>query len=167
MSSASSPSSFAISLKDVQDAAARIKVKMCFSFKKSILKLICNLTYNASQPYAAVTPVMTCHTLDQLSGRQLFFKCENLQKVSRKYFYNFMLKLCSPVYSVFVRFFLFFATLSCWNLIVFVIICQLLFAQAGAFKFRGACNSIMQLTEEECKRGVVCQLQNTSLLNIY
>jgi threonine dehydratase/serine racemase len=27
------------------------------------------------------TPVMTCATLDQLSGRRLFFKCENLQKV--------------------------------------------------------------------------------------
>jgi threonine dehydratase len=27
------------------------------------------------------TPVMTCSTLDQLAGRGLFFKCENLQKV--------------------------------------------------------------------------------------
>jgi threonine dehydratase len=27
------------------------------------------------------TPVMTCETLDRLAGRQLFFKCENLQKV--------------------------------------------------------------------------------------
>jgi threonine dehydratase/serine racemase len=27
------------------------------------------------------TPVMTCATLDRLAGRQLFFKCENFQKV--------------------------------------------------------------------------------------
>lgn len=27
------------------------------------------------------TPVMTCETLNQLSGRELFFKCEHLQKV--------------------------------------------------------------------------------------
>ena len=27
------------------------------------------------------TPVMTCATLDQLAGKRLFFKCENLQKV--------------------------------------------------------------------------------------
>src|SRR4051812_47188292 len=27
------------------------------------------------------TPVLTCETLDKLAGRQLFFKCENLQKI--------------------------------------------------------------------------------------
>ena len=27
------------------------------------------------------TPVMTCETLDRLTGRRLFFKCENLQKI--------------------------------------------------------------------------------------
>src|SRR5438034_8849232 len=27
------------------------------------------------------TPVATCSTLDRLSGRSLFFKCENMQKV--------------------------------------------------------------------------------------
>ena len=32
-------------------------------------------------PYAHRTPVMTCATLDRLAGRELFFKCENLQKV--------------------------------------------------------------------------------------
>ena len=52
------------------------------------------------------TPVMTCRTLDVAAGRQLFFKCENLQRV-------------------------------------------------GAFKFRGACNAVMRLTEEEARRGVV------------
>lgn len=31
--------------------------------------------------YAHQTPVMTCATLDRLAGRQLFFKCEFLQKV--------------------------------------------------------------------------------------
>ncbi len=51
------------------------------------------------------TPVATCATLDRMAGRQLFFKCEHLQKV-------------------------------------------------GAFKFRGACNAVMQLTEEERAKGV-------------
>jgi threonine dehydratase len=32
-------------------------------------------------PYAHRTPVATCETLDRLAGRQLFFKCEQLQKV--------------------------------------------------------------------------------------
>ncbi len=31
-------------------------------------------------PYAHRTPVLTCETLNRLSGHQLFFKCENLQK---------------------------------------------------------------------------------------
>jgi threonine dehydratase len=52
------------------------------------------------------TPVITCQALDALSGRQLFFKCENLQKV-------------------------------------------------GAFKFRGATNAILSLTEEQAANGVV------------
>ena len=52
------------------------------------------------------TPVMTCATLDQLAGRRLFFKCENLQKV-------------------------------------------------GAFKYRGATNAVLKLTDAEAARGVV------------
>ena len=32
-------------------------------------------------PYAHRTPVMTCATLNELSERELFFKCENFQKV--------------------------------------------------------------------------------------
>ncbi len=31
--------------------------------------------------WANLTPVMTCATLDRLSGRSLFFKCEQWQKV--------------------------------------------------------------------------------------
>eukprot|EP00884_Botryococcus_braunii_P014167 jgi/Botrbrau1/22751/Bobra.0132s0083.2 len=57
-------------------------------------------------PYAHVTPVLTCSTLDMMTGRQLFFKCENLQK-------------------------------------------------GGAFKVRGAMNSVMSLSEAEAARGVV------------
>src|ERR1700753_3764982 len=30
---------------------------------------------------AHITPIATCHTLDRLAGRSLFFKCEHLQKV--------------------------------------------------------------------------------------
>lgn len=57
-------------------------------------------------PFAHRTPVFTCATLDRLSGRSLFFKCEQWQK-------------------------------------------------AGAFKFRGACNAVMKLSEKEAARGVV------------
>lgn len=57
-------------------------------------------------PYAHRTPVMTCATLNNLSGCNLFFKCENLQKV-------------------------------------------------GAFKFRGACNTVLRLPADVASRGVV------------
>jgi len=52
------------------------------------------------------TPVMTCRSLDELTGATLFFKCENLQK-------------------------------------------------AGAFKFRGACNAVLSLSDQQAARGVV------------
>jgi len=52
------------------------------------------------------TPVLTCRTLDELSGRRLFFKCEHLQRT-------------------------------------------------GAFKFRGASNAVLSLSDEEARRGVV------------
>lgn len=52
------------------------------------------------------TPVLTCRSLDELTGATLFFKCENLQK-------------------------------------------------AGAFKFRGACNAVLSLTDQQAARGVV------------
>jgi threonine dehydratase len=71
-----------VTLDDVQAARARIR------------------------PHAHRTPVMTCATLDAMMGAQLFFKCENFQKV-------------------------------------------------GAFKFRGACNAVFSLSEEEASRGVV------------
>ncbi len=57
-------------------------------------------------PHAHKTPVLTCSTLSALAGRELFFKCENFQKV-------------------------------------------------GAFKFRGACNAIFKLSDEQGARGVV------------
>ena len=47
---------YAATLASVQEAAARIK------------------------DYVNRTPVMTCSTLDQLSGHRLYFKCENFQK---------------------------------------------------------------------------------------
>jgi len=51
------------------------------------------------------TPVLTCESLNRIVGTQLFFKCENFQKV-------------------------------------------------GAFKFRGACNTVFSLTPTEIGRGV-------------
>jgi threonine dehydratase len=57
------------------------------------------------RPYAHRTPVLTCSSLDAMAGAELFFKCENLQKV-------------------------------------------------GAFKFRGAANTVFSLSEKEASAGV-------------
>jgi len=57
------------------------------------------------KPYAHRTPIFTCSSLNQMAQAQLFFKCENFQKV-------------------------------------------------GAFKFRGACNAVLSLSENEARRGV-------------
>lgn len=56
-------------------------------------------------PYAHRTPVVTSQYFNRITGGQVFFKCENLQKV-------------------------------------------------GAFKFRGACNAVFSLTDEQAARGV-------------
>ncbi|MCZ6835101.1 MAG: pyridoxal-phosphate dependent enzyme [Planctomycetota bacterium] len=32
-------------------------------------------------PYAHITPIMTCATIDELAGRSVLFKCENFQKI--------------------------------------------------------------------------------------
>jgi len=56
-------------------------------------------------PYAHRTPVLTCSGLNHMVNAELFFKCENLQKV-------------------------------------------------GAFKFRGACNTVFSLSDDEASRGV-------------
>lgn len=55
--------------------------------------------------YIHHTPVMTSKSINEIVGAEMFFKCENLQKV-------------------------------------------------GAFKFRGACNSVFSLSVEEAKDGV-------------
>ncbi len=73
---------YATSFSDIQDAHARIK--------QAVHR----------------TPVITSNQINRIAGRELFFKCENLQKV-------------------------------------------------GAFKFRGACNAVMQLTDEQAAKGVV------------
>jgi threonine dehydratase len=57
------------------------------------------------RPYIHRTPVLSSKSINEIVGAELFFKCENLQKV-------------------------------------------------GAFKFRGACNSVFSLTPEEAKNGV-------------
>lgn len=57
-------------------------------------------------PHAVVTPVLRHDSLDALTGAELHFKCENLQR-------------------------------------------------GGAFKFRGACNAVWSLTEDEARCGVV------------
>jgi len=57
------------------------------------------------RPYIHHTPVFSSKSINEIVGAELFFKCENLQKV-------------------------------------------------GAFKFRGACNSVFSLTSEEAKNGV-------------
>lgn len=55
--------------------------------------------------YAHQTPVLTSSSINEIVGGNLFFKCENFQKV-------------------------------------------------GAFKFRGACNAVFSLTDEEAQKGV-------------
>ena len=57
------------------------------------------------QNYAHRTPVLTSSSINKIVGGNLFFKCENLQKV-------------------------------------------------GAFKFRGACNAVFSLTDEDAQKGV-------------
>ena len=57
------------------------------------------------RPFIHHTPVLSSQSINQIVGAELFFKCENFQKV-------------------------------------------------GAFKFRGACNSVFSLTPEEAKNGV-------------
>ena len=57
------------------------------------------------RPFIHHTPVLTSKSINQIVGAELYFKCENLQKV-------------------------------------------------GAFKFRGACNSVFALTAEEARNGV-------------
>src|SRR6056297_1967984 len=56
-------------------------------------------------PYANKTPVLTSRTLNDITGGEIFFKCENFQR-------------------------------------------------AGAFKFRGACNSVFALSDDEAAKGV-------------
>lgn len=57
------------------------------------------------KPYIHHTPVLSSKSINKIVGGELFFKCENFQKI-------------------------------------------------GAFKFRGACNSVFSLSEEEAQKGV-------------
>ena len=63
------------------------------------------LAHDRVRPFIHLTPVLTSMSINEIVGAELYFKCENLQKV-------------------------------------------------GAFKFRGACNSVFALTEEEARNGV-------------
>lgn len=57
------------------------------------------------EPFIHVTPVLTSQAINKIAGCEIFFKCENFQKV-------------------------------------------------GAFKFRGACNAVFSLSNEDSKKGV-------------
>jgi threonine dehydratase len=70
-----------VTIEDIQNAAKRI------------------------HSYIHHTPILTCSTLNEITGASLFFKCENFQKI-------------------------------------------------GAFKFRGACNAVFSLSDEEARFGV-------------
>lgn len=63
-------------------------------------------THERIKPFIHKTPVLTCKTLDDITQAELYFKCENFQKV-------------------------------------------------GAFKFRGATNAVMSLSEGDKRNGVV------------
>jgi len=75
------PNALSVSFADVTAAAARVR------------------------PYVHRTPVMTSRSLDARVGAELFFKCENLQRV-------------------------------------------------GAFKYRGACNAVFALSDDQARGGV-------------
>lgn len=64
-----------------------------------------NLAAKRIHPHAHRTPVLTCRSINRMVGADVFFKCENFQKV-------------------------------------------------GAFKFRGACNTVYLLSDTEAARGV-------------
>jgi len=64
-----------------------------------------HLAANRINPFIHCTPVLTCKCLNQIVHAELFFKCENFQKV-------------------------------------------------GAFKFRGATNAVLSLSDEEANRGI-------------
>ncbi|XP_043809843.1 serine racemase isoform X2 [Manihot esculenta] len=66
------------------------------------------------------TPVLTSESLNAMSGRKLFFKCECFQKGYN--FHKILAFLCSS---------------------------------RGAFKFRGACNAIFSLDDDQAAKGVV------------
>lgn len=61
--------------------------------------------YELIKPFTHQTPVLTCQSINKISGAELYFKCENLQKV-------------------------------------------------GAFKYRGATNAVLSLSESQKKNGV-------------
>ena len=63
------------------------------------------LAHHKVQKYAHRTPVLTSSSINAIVGGELFFKCENFQKV-------------------------------------------------GAFKFRGACNAVFSLSEDDARKGV-------------
>lgn len=70
-------------------------------YKKKLIQ-----SHNRIKPYIHNTPILSSQLLNKISGAQLFFKCENFQKM-------------------------------------------------GAFKMRGATNAILQLSNEQKKKGVV------------
>ncbi|MEM9024922.1 MAG: pyridoxal-phosphate dependent enzyme, partial [Bacteroidota bacterium] len=49
---------------------------MSFPAKQDILEAATRIA-----PFVHRTPVLTCSSLDAMTGKQLFFKCENLQKI--------------------------------------------------------------------------------------
>lgn len=81
---------------------------MSVSFHRAALPTFAQVQEAAARiaPYAVVTPVLRNVALNALTGADLYFKCENLQR-------------------------------------------------GGAFKFRGACNAVWSMDDEQAARGVV------------
>jgi threonine dehydratase len=81
---------------------------MSASFHRAALPTFAQVQEAAARiaPYAVVTPVLRNAVLNALTGADLYFKCENLQR-------------------------------------------------GGAFKFRGACNAVWSMDDEQAARGVV------------
>ncbi len=69
-------------MSNFHDAAPDLKVPSNFSkVNENYSTASLQSTHRRIQPYIHRTPVLTCQTLDGMSGASLFFKCENFQKM--------------------------------------------------------------------------------------
>lgn len=86
------------------------------------------------------TPLLSSSSLNAISGRQLYFKCENFQK-GWDFFIFYELHKYLDYFFTF------------WDYIILFLLYSM--AISGAFKFRGACNAVFSLNDEDASKGVI------------